>query len=138
MGIGGTEPRDSECLKVSTSAHSKELFEQDESTSEEESSDDEDSSDSENEDRSPVARRTPTRVSRDDIVGSVMTPVKRELVDGIMDEFRFLFGSSPAVRSHAGSEGTSASQAASFPSPASGGRGFTATSFSPTHPGKPR
>jgi hypothetical protein len=112
MRIGGTEPRDSDYLKASASAHSKELSEPDDVTSEEESSDDEYSSDSEYEDLSPLNVRTPTKARRDDIVRSVMSPMKRELVDGIMDEFHLLFVPSPAVRSHAGSEGTSASQAA--------------------------
>lgn len=112
MRIGGTESRDSDCLKGFASARSEELSEQDETTSEEESSDDEYSSDSESEDHSPVTHKTPMRASRDDIVGSVLSPVKRELVDGIMDEFGFLFAPTPAVRSHAGSDATSASQTA--------------------------
>jgi len=48
--------------------------------------------------------------------------MKRELVDSVMDEVRFLFAPSPAVWSHAGSEGTSTSQSgAPISAPYSGG-----------------
>ena len=84
--------------------------------SETESSEDEYSSESESEGESENysdVMKAQMRPDSDDIVGPVMSIVGRGLVESVLDSTHFLSAPSPAVRSHAGSDGANSSQTSS-------------------------
>jgi hypothetical protein len=113
MAVDGAELRGSEYSNVPAPSGCgyNDSLEAADITSEEESSDDDYSSDGENYNHPLGMDGNLMNTHSEDFLGTVMRPLQHELVDRAMDELYSVFTApSPAMRSHAGSDGTTASQ----------------------------
>lgn len=116
MPIDEGKPSSLSCSEAAISAHLMTASKREDTPSENESSEDEYSSESESEDENDDysdVLKTQIRADSDDIVGPVMSIVGREIVESVLDSTHFLSAPSPAVRSHAGSDGATSFQTSS-------------------------